>query len=107
MNPLSWIDEELAALRREDLLRELPAPVARQGPVVEVGGRRLVNFASNDYLGLASDERLVAAAIAACRASGVGRGAAPLVCGRSAAHVELEERIAATRFTPTPRTTPA
>jgi 8-amino-7-oxononanoate synthase len=95
MNPLAWIDEELAALRRNDLLRELPAPVGRQGPVVELGGRRLVNFASNDYLGLASDERLVAAAIEACRASGVGRGAAPLVCGRSAAHVELEERLAA------------
>jgi 8-amino-7-oxononanoate synthase len=55
MNPLAWIDEELAALRRNDLLRELPAPVGRQGPVVELGGRRLVNFASNDYLGLASD----------------------------------------------------
>jgi 8-amino-7-oxononanoate synthase len=95
MNPLAWIDEELAALRREDLLRELPAPVGRQGPVVEVGGRRLVNFASNDYLGLASDERLVAAAMEACRESGVGRGAAPLVCGRSPAHGELEERLAA------------
>ena len=95
MNPLSWIDDELAALREGDLLRELPAPLGRQGAVVELGGRRLVNFASNDYLGLAADERLIAAAVAACGESGVGRGASPLVCGRAAAHVELEERLAA------------
>jgi 8-amino-7-oxononanoate synthase len=94
MNPLAWIDDELAALARGDLLRELPGPLYRQGAVIEHAGRRLVNFASNDYLGLAADERLVAAAIAACRDEGVGRGASPLVCGRAAAHVELERRLA-------------
>ncbi len=95
MNPLAWITDELAGLRRDDLLRELPAALAWQGPVVEVAGRQLVNFASNDYLGLAADERLIAAAAAACRDEGVGRGAAPLVCGRSRAHAELEARLAA------------
>jgi 8-amino-7-oxononanoate synthase len=95
MNPLSWIADELASLRRDDLLRELPAPLGCQGPVVERAGRRLVNFASNDYLGLAANERLIAAAVAACRAEGVGRGASPLICGRAEAHAELEQRLAA------------
>jgi 8-amino-7-oxononanoate synthase len=67
----------------------------RQGAVVEHNGRRLVNFASNDYLGLAADERLIAAAIAGCRAEGVGRGASPLVCGRGDSHAKLEARLAA------------
>jgi 8-amino-7-oxononanoate synthase len=94
MNPLDWIDAELARLRDEGLFRELPAPLARQGPVVDQGGGPLVNFASNDYLGLAADQRLVAAAIDACRASGAGRGASPLICGRSPQHAALEERLA-------------
>jgi 8-amino-7-oxononanoate synthase len=95
MRPLTWITDELAALRADDLLRELPAPLGMQGPVVEHRDQRLVNFASNDYLGLAADPRLVAAAAEACRAEGVGRGAAPLVCGRARAHAELEDRLAA------------
>ena len=94
MNPLAWIDEQLAALRRDDLLRELPPPLDRCGPVVELAGRSLVNFASNDYLGLAGDSRLARAAADACLASGVGRGASPLVCGRSALHDQLERRLA-------------
>src|SRR5688500_10325138 len=95
MNPLRWIDDELSLLGRGHLLRELPAPLARQGAVVEVEGRRLVNFASNDYLGLAGDQRLVRAAADAVQTYGVGRGASPLVCGRSAIHAELEQRLAA------------
>jgi 8-amino-7-oxononanoate synthase len=62
MSSLAWIDDELAALERKHLLRDLPAPLGRQGAMVEHEGRRLVNFASNDYLGLAGDERLAAAA---------------------------------------------
>jgi 8-amino-7-oxononanoate synthase len=94
MNPLDWIDEELAALKRADLLRELPAPLGVCGPVVELQGRQVVSFASNDYLGLAGDARLTAAAAAACQRDGVGRGASPLVSGRSHFHDELERRLA-------------
>jgi 8-amino-7-oxononanoate synthase len=94
MNPLAWIDDELSLLRRGHLLRELPAPLARQGAVVECDGRRLVNFASNDYLGLAGDERLGRAAAEAIQVSGVGRGSSPLICGRSEVHAELEQRLA-------------
>jgi 8-amino-7-oxononanoate synthase len=94
MNPLAWIDDELASLRRKHLLRELPAPLSRQAAVVEYGGRRLVNFASNDYLGLAGDERLSSAAAQACLDTGVGRGSSPLICGRSELHEKLEQRLA-------------
>jgi 8-amino-7-oxononanoate synthase len=94
MNPLSWIEDELAALERQHLLRSLPAPLGRQQAVVEYGGRQLVNFASNDYLGLAGDERLQRAAIDACETAGVGRSASPLICGRSEWHEELERRLA-------------
>ena len=95
MKPLAWIDDELAVLQRGHLLRELPAPLARQGAVVECDGRRLVNFASNDYLGLAGDERLARAAAEAVQIGGVGRGSSPLVCGRSDVHEQLERRLAA------------
>ena len=91
MPPLAWIDAELDDLRQRDLLRELPAPFDLQTATIEVAGQRLINFASNDYLGLAADPRLVDAAAEACRATGVGRGSSPLVCGRSTLHAE--ERI--------------
>ena len=95
MAALDWVDDELGSLRRLHLLRELPSGLGRQGAVLEVGGRPLVNFASNDYLGLAGDERLAAAAAEAVAACGVGRGSSPLICGRAEVHAELERRLAA------------
>jgi 8-amino-7-oxononanoate synthase len=92
--PLSWINAELAALRSQDLLRDLATPLARQGPVVDIAGRRLVNFASNDYLGLAADPRLAAAAATACQTHGLGQASSPLICGRSTIHEQLENRLA-------------
>jgi 8-amino-7-oxononanoate synthase len=94
MDPLDWIDEELLRLKQADLLRSLPPGLGAAGALVEVGGKRVINFASNDYLGLAADERLVSAAIHAFREQGVGRGASPLVCGRSSIHAQLESRLA-------------
>ena len=94
MEPLNWIDEQLRRLEREDLLRDLPPPLRAAGTIASVDGRQLINFASNDYLGLASDERLIAAAADACRKQGVGRGASPLICGRSELHARLESRLA-------------
>ena len=61
---LSWIDRELAALEAKGLRRSLEPLGGAQGPVVEIGGRRVVNLCSNDYLGLAADRRLVEGAFA-------------------------------------------
>src|SRR5262245_59731454 len=61
--------------------------------MIEVDGRRLINFSSTDYLGLASDERLRAGAEAAMR-DGVGAGASRLISGNLAMAAELERAIA-------------
>ncbi len=94
MDPLQWVDEQLDRLRGADLYRELPQPLGAVGPRCQVDGRELINFASNDYLGLANDRRLVAAATQAIDEAGLGRGASPLICGRSEVHVELERQLA-------------
>ena len=92
---LSWLDGALAALEAKGLRRALEPLEGAQGPVVTVGGRALVNLCSNDYLGLASDPRLVAAAVAAAQREGAGAGAARLVAGDLPVHGALERRLAA------------
>ncbi|MGI9429001.1 MAG: 8-amino-7-oxononanoate synthase [Bythopirellula sp.] len=94
MESLHWIDEQLERLRAEHLYRELPAPLSTVGPYCELDGRRLLNFASNDYLGLAADPRLVEAAALSLRDAGLGRGASPLICGRATGHIALERQLA-------------
>ncbi len=94
MDPLLWIDDELDRLESADLLRKLPPPLQAAGATVEIAGVQVVNFASNDYLGLAADPRLIEAAASACQQQGVGRGASPLVSGRSELHDQLEKRLA-------------
>jgi 8-amino-7-oxononanoate synthase len=95
MDPLTWIDEELDQLARAGLLRNLPPGIGTSGAAVEIAGKPVINFASNDYLGLAADPRLAQAAIEAFQNSGVGRGASPLVSGRSSIHEQLERKLAA------------
>ncbi|MEZ4399094.1 MAG: aminotransferase class I/II-fold pyridoxal phosphate-dependent enzyme [Kofleriaceae bacterium] len=95
MPGLDFLEDELAALAAVDRLRVERAWDARAGQSVELGGRRLLNFASNDYLGLASDPRLAAAAAAAEQRDGVGAGASRLVSGHGRVAVELERALAA------------
>ncbi len=66
-----------------------------QGAELQVEGRTLLTFCSNDYLGLAADPRIAAALKRGVDEYGVGSGAAHLVCGHSAAHHALEEELAA------------
>jgi len=91
--PLAWLDRELADLDRQGLRRRLQTREGPQGARVVLDGRELVNFGSNDYLGLAADPRLATAAEAA-RREGWGSGASPLVTGHAAAHQKLEQRLA-------------
>ena len=72
-----------------------------QGRILRVEGRDLLNFCSNDYLGLAADSRIVSAFRDALAFWGAGSGASHLVCGHTAAHEELEEALA--NFTGRPR----
>jgi 8-amino-7-oxononanoate synthase len=86
--------EELQALRARSLERHLREISGAQGPEVEIGGRRLINFSSNDYLGLANDARLREAATAAIAEFGVGAGASRLVSGTQSPHLRLERTLA-------------
>ncbi|MDE0037463.1 MAG: 8-amino-7-oxononanoate synthase [Gammaproteobacteria bacterium] len=78
--------------------RSLEGP---QGREVMVNGRPLLNFCSNDYLGLAGDPRIAAAFKRGVDRWGTGAGASHLICGHTAAHEELEEALA--EFTGRPR----
>ncbi len=91
----AWAREDLEALSERGLRRYLEPLDSPQGPVVRVGGEALVNFSSNDYLGLASSPTVRAAALAAVERYGVGTGASRLVVGDTAAHHRLEARLAA------------
>ncbi len=94
MNRESWIQSELEALRRDGLLRSLRMMDAVGGHA-ESAGRRLLNFASNDYLDLARHPRVVAAARAALEECGAGATSSRLVSGTLALHGRLEARLAA------------
>src|SRR5438874_2356196 len=86
--------EQLEALRARSLERKLREISSAQGPEVQIAGRRLINFSSNDYLGLASDSRLREAAIGTIREFGVGTGASRLVSGTQSPHLRLEDALA-------------
>ena len=90
--------DELEARGRYRRRRTLEGP---QGREVALDGRKLVNFCSNDYLGLAGDPRIGAAFKAGIDRWGTGSGASHLVCGHAAVHEELEEALA--EFTGRPR----
>src|SRR6266571_6293257 len=86
--------EQLQALRARSLDRHLREISSAQGPEVRIVGRRVINFSSNDYLGLANDSRLREAAIAAINEFGVGAGASRLISGTQSPHVRLEYALA-------------
>jgi 8-amino-7-oxononanoate synthase len=94
-DPLAWLDDEAAARSARGLSRRLnPHDEVRPGRFAR-GGRWLVNFGSNDYLGLAVDPRLADAARAAAARYGWGAGASPLVSGWTEAHQELVDALTA------------
>jgi 8-amino-7-oxononanoate synthase len=86
--------EQLQALRAQSLHRSLREIGTAQGPEVQIVGQQLVNFSSDDYLGLANDPLLRDAATAAIAEFGVGAGASRLVSGTQSPHVRLETALA-------------
>jgi len=84
----------LAALREQNLFRELRRVDSAQGPRIAIGGKTFLNFSANDYLGLAHHPALKAAAIHAVEKFGAGAGASRLICGSLAPFHELEETLA-------------
>ena len=84
----------LHELEARGLMRERRVVQGPQGPHLEVDGRRLLSFCSNDYLGLASHAALIDAARRGAAEYGVGASASALVCGHMQAHEALEARLA-------------
>jgi 8-amino-7-oxononanoate synthase len=92
---LDWLDDALTDLDRRGLRRMLAERQSPQrGDRIVIDGRSLVNFGSNDYLGLAADPRIAAAVKTAIEEEGWGAGASPLVTGRSGLHARLERELA-------------
>src|SRR6266513_1900582 len=87
--------DRLATLREQGLHRELRRINSPQLPHTQVEGKTLLNFSSNDYLGLANHPLLKEAAIKGIERYGAGSGASRLICGSLAPHHELEQTIAA------------
>ncbi len=89
-----FVSDTLQDLEEKGLRRELRTVESAQGREVVIDGKRFLNFCSNNYLGLADDERLKKAAAACLEEQGLGAGASRLVCGNLSAHRVLEEEIA-------------
>ena len=93
-NPYSWIEKSLATIRRADWHRSVKEISGLSGEIVDLEGQQLVNFASNNYLGLAGDRRLIEAAVNATQKYGTGSTGSRLLSGHRRLHGELEEAIA-------------
>ncbi len=92
---LEFIDNELARLRETGLFNVIREIGSAQGAWIVADGRRVLNLCSNNYLGLADDERLKAAAKAAIDRYGAGPAAVRSIAGTLTLHRELEEKLAA------------
>jgi glycine C-acetyltransferase len=90
----NWLDEQLAALRQQNLYKPLVNLQSPQGGRIVVNGHQVINLSSNNYLGLANHPRLKEAAIRAVETWGAGAGAVRTIIGTMSLHQQLEELIA-------------
>ncbi len=90
----SKLPDNLKIITDAGLYRSRRAIDSPQGINLKIDGRSIVNFCSNDYLGLANHPAVVRAFKAAVDYYGVGSGSAHLICGHSTAHHKLEEELA-------------
>ncbi|WP_201714541.1 glycine C-acetyltransferase [Rossellomorea arthrocnemi] len=89
-----FLQENLEDLKSRGLYNEIDPLQGANGPVITINGKKLVNLSSNNYLGLATDERLKKVAIEAVKEYGVGSGAVRTINGTLDLHVKLEEKLA-------------
>ena len=98
-DPYAWIEQSLATIHRADWYRSVQTIESRPGAIIQIDGRSLINFASNDYLGLAANERLIQAAVAATQEFGTGSTGSRLLTGHRELHRQLEHAIATLKQT--------
>ncbi|MBS1820733.1 MAG: glycine C-acetyltransferase [Acidobacteria bacterium] len=92
---LAHLTEQLNDLKNRGTYFKLRILEDEQGPVCTYDGKKVINLASNNYLGLCDHPKLREAAIAATEKYGVGSGAVRTIAGTMRIHMELEEKIAA------------
>ena len=93
-NPLSYLTDTLTELKQKGTHFKLRVLDDEQAPECTFDGKKVINLASNNYLGLTTHPKLREAALAATRKYGVGSGAVRTIAGTMKIHMELEERIA-------------
>lgn len=92
---MSYLDDKIEQLKKDGVYRTLPV---NQGPceaVITLNGKEVINLSSNNYLGLASDPRVIQASIDAVKKYGVGAGAVRTIVGNMDIHEELDQVLAA------------
>ncbi|MGG5254195.1 glycine C-acetyltransferase [Neobacillus sp. SM06] len=95
----AFLVKNLQDLNEKGLYNEIDPLESANGPIIKIRGKELVNLSSNNYLGLATDERLKKAAAEAIAKYGVGAGAVRTINGTLKLHVELEEKLAEFKHT--------
>lgn len=93
-NPLSYLTDQLNELKAKGTYFRLRELEDEQAAVCTFDGKRVINLASNNYLGLTTHPKLREAALAAIKKYGVGSGAVRTIAGTMKIHMELEEKIA-------------
>jgi 8-amino-7-oxononanoate synthase len=98
-DPYGWIEQSLKTIHQAGWYRSPQSIASLPGAVIQMEGRSYLNFASNDYLGLAGDDRLIQAAIYATKEFGTGSTGSRLVTGHRDLHRQLEQAIAHLKHT--------
>jgi len=91
---IPWISEQLNSLKEQHLYNNILTIGSAVGPEMVVDGKKVLNFCSNNYLGLADNPEMKKAAIAAINKYGIGPAAVRTIAGTTVLHKELEEKLA-------------
>src|SRR5512147_1753254 len=94
MSKLDWLKQEIEGLKEQGLYNRIRTIGSAQGAWLVVDGKKVLNFCSNNYLGLANHPRLTEAAKKAIDQYGVGPAAVRTIAGTTDLHVQLEQRLA-------------
>ena len=95
----NFLKTNLEDLKSKGLYNEINVITGQNGPVIEIEGKKLINLSSNNYLGLATNKRMIDASIKATEKYGVGAGAVRTINGTLDIHIELEKKLAACKHT--------
>ncbi|WP_339272265.1 glycine C-acetyltransferase [Paenibacillus sp. FSL W8-0426] len=89
-----FLSSNIENLKTKGLYNVIDTLQGANGPVIRIDGKSLINLSSNNYLGLATDDRLIDASVKAAQTYGAGAGAVRTINGTMDLHIELEEKLA-------------